>query len=413
MNGASRPLGDVLAGFKTPQVFWGQGCAEPTPLIDSFLDTVNAAHPAAVFAGVSFHPRLATPVDGLQVVSYGALGVLRRAAAKGALDVVPCNYSNLPRLFRERRLPGDIALVQLSPPDANGNCTLGIGVDYVADALIHASHVIGEINVQMPTTRGGPLVPLDRLDAYIETDRPLVEAPERAANQAEQAIAMHVAELVPDGATLQFGVGPVPSEVIRRLTSHRNLGVHSGQITDAVLDLVASGALTGAQKERDQGMIVTGTVIGSSALFDAVATLNVAFRPVSYTHSPAVLSHFRRLVSVNSAVEVDLSGQVNAEVRQGQYVGGVGGQLDFTRAASQNGELSIITLRATEAGVSTIVPQLTAAVVTSPRADVDAVVTEHGVAWLRGQTLRQRAHALVAIADPSVRDKLDQHARSI
>jgi len=409
----SQPLGDVFAAFDTPQVFWGQGCAEPTPLIDAFLDTVSSARPAAVFAGVSFHPRLGSPVDGLRVVSYGALGVLRRAAANGTLEVVPCNYSNLPRLFRERRLPGDVALVQLSPPDENGNCTLGIGVDYLADALTHARHVIGEINVQMPSTGGGPLVPLARLDAYIETDRPLVEAPERAANAAEQAIATHVAELIPDGATLQFGVGPVPSEVIRRLASHRNLGVHSGQITDAVLDLVASGALTGAHKERDQGVIVTGTAIGSAALIEAIPTLNVAFRSVSYTHSAAVLSQFRRLVAVNSAIEVDLTGQVNAEVRQGQYVGGVGGQLDFTRAASQNGELSIITLRATEAGMSTIVPQLTAAVVTSPRADVDAVVTEHGVAWLRGQTLRQRAFALAAIAEPSVRDNLHAHASTL
>lgn len=411
--GSRRELGDVLAAFPTPKVFWGQGCAEPTPLIDAFFDTVTANRRAEVFAGVSFHPRLATPIDGLRVVSYGALGVLRRTAAHGALDVVPCNYSDLPRLFRERRIPGDIALVQLSPPDNDGNCTLGIGVDYVADALPYARHVIGEINRQMPPTRGGPRVPLERLDAYIETDRPLVEAPERAANAAEQSIATYVAELIPDGATLQFGVGPIPSAVVRRLAAHRNLGVHTGQITDAVLDLLASGALTGVEKERDRGTIVTGTAIGSQALVDAIPTLDIAFRPVSYTHSSAVLRQFRRLVAVNSAVEVDLSGQVNAEVRQGRYVGGVGGQVDFSRAASQHGEVSIITLCASSAGASTIVPTLAAGVVTTPRADVDAVVTEHGVAWLRGLSFRQRAFALAAIAEPSARDMLFAHAETL
>lgn len=409
----NRPAEDVLHTALPRDVFWGQGCAEPTPLIDLLLETVTEQDPARVFVGVTFHQGLAAPPAGLQVLSYGALGVLRQTAAAGLLDIVPCNYSNLPRLFYERRIPGNVALVQLSKPDNNGNCTLGIGVDYVADALNHAQHVIGEINLQMPATSGGPLVALHRLDAYIETDRPLTQAPERPSNIVEQAIADHVAELIPNGATLQFGVGPVPSAVIRRLTAHRNLRIHSGLISDAVLDLVASGALTQSRKDDGAEQLVTGTAIGSRALMDAIPHLNVRFRAVSYTHAPAVLAQLHRLVSINSAVEVDVSGQVNAEIRNQQYVGGVGGQLDFTRAASQNGELSIITLRATEQGRSTIVPKLAAGVVTSPRQDVDAVVTEHGVAWLRGRSLRQRAHALTQIADPAARDTLQRHARTV
>lgn len=409
----NRTVEDVLHTALPRDVFWQQGCAEPTPLIDQLLETVSEQDPARVFAGLTFHPGLATPPPGLQVLSYGALGVLRQTSAAGMLDIVPCNYSNLPRLFQERRIPGNVALVQLSKPDNNGNCTLGIGVDYAADALAHASYVIGEINLQMPATSGGPMVSLDRLDAHIETDRPLTPAPERPANPVEQAIAEHVAELVPNGATLQFGVGPVPSAVIRRLTAHRNLGVHSGLISDAVLDLVEAGALIGSGKELDVGQIVTGTAIGSRALMEAIPHLNVRFRAVSYTHAPAVLAQLRRLVSINSAVEVDVTGQVNAEIRDQQYVGGVGGQLDFTRAASQNGELSIITLRATEQGRSTIVPKLAAGVVTSPRQDVDAVVTEHGVAWLRGRSLRQRVHALTQIADPGARDALERYARTL
>jgi len=406
---AAAKLADLFATLNANEVIWGQGLAEPTPLIDAFLDAITPTSNARVFAGVTFHPRLANPPTGVTVVSYGALGVLRSAWQHGLVDVVPCNYSSLPRLFAEGHLPCATALVQLSPPDSNGNCTLGVGVDYLADALGHARHIIGEINQQMPATTGGPTIALHSLDAYIETDRPLAVAPDRPANAAEQAIGRHVAGLIPDKATLQFGVGPVPSEVIRSLTSHRDLGVHSGLITDAVLDLVACGVLTGAYKERDAGVIVTGTAIGSATLVAAIAELDIAFRPVTYTHTPQTLSQFRRLVAINSAVDVDVSGQVNAEVRNGQHVGAVGGQLDFTRAAAQTGALSIITLKATNDGASTIHCQLPGGVVTSPRADVDAIVTEHGVAWLRGQTLRARAQALIAIADPVHRDMLTQN----
>jgi acyl-CoA hydrolase len=384
-------------------VWWSQASAEPTPLVHALLDQADDLGPVRAFCGLSWDERLTRHLpESVTLSSYGALGALRRLSR---LDIVPCHYSALPRLFAEGALPADVGFVQVSAPDADGTCSLGVGVDYIADALAHTPILIAEINRRMPATTGTPRIPLSRFAAVIETDRPLAEAPVRAADDVELAIARHVAELVEDGDTLQLGVGSLPTAVLDALAGHQDLGVHSGMISDGVLRLVEKGVVTGARKEIDRGVIVTGAALGSAELYDRLAELPVEFRPASYTHAPHVLARLGRFVSVNSAIEVDLTGQVGAEQRGGVHIGAVGGQVDFSRAAALTGARSIVTVRARTGEHSTIVRRLDGPVTTG-RSDVDHVVTEYGVAHLRGCDLTERARRLAAVAAPEFREDL-------
>ncbi|MBW0105230.1 acetyl-CoA hydrolase/transferase family protein [Pseudonocardia sp. KRD291] len=388
-------------------LWWGQAAAESGPLVDALLDQVTEIGPCRAFCGLTWNRRVTRELpEALSLTSYGALGDLRALSVEGRLDVVPVHYSGLPRLFAEGLLPRDVGLLQVSPPGPDGLCTVGIGADYTADALLHTRTLIAEINHRMPATRGTPGIPVERFAATIETDRPLVPAPEREPDAVDQAIAGHVCELVADGDTVQIGVGPLPTAILDGLTGHRDLGFHAGMATDAVLRLVETGALTGSRKEIDTGIVVTGTVIGSTALYQGLDRMPVEFRPAGYTHSPRVLSQLRTLVSINSAVEVDLTGQVGAEVRRGRYIGGIGGQADFSGAAARTGSRSVIALRSRSGDESTIVAALRGGVVTTARADVDVVVTEYGAAHLRGATPGQAAQRLIAIAAPESRDEL-------
>jgi acyl-CoA hydrolase len=390
-------------------VWWGQAAAEPRPLVDALILQSPRIGPIRTFTGLSWNDQLAITIpDRMSMVSYGGLGELRELSRSGRLDVVPCHYSALPRMFAERRLPCDVGLMQVSPPDKNGTCSLGIGVDYVADAMRHTPVLIAEINQRMPATVGTQRIPLDRFAATISTDRPLAEDPTRAPGATEERIAAHVAGLVDDGDTVQIGVGSLGAAVLDALAEHQDLGFHTGMVTDGLLRLVDKGVATGSRKEIDPGLIVAGTALGSAELYNRVPDLPARFLPTSYTHSPQVLSQLYSLVSVNFAVEVDLSGQVGAEVSRGVYVGAVGGQVDFTRAAALTGKRSIIALRATSGGQSTIKASLDGGVVTTARSDVDTVVTEYGVAHLRGCSLSERARRLVAIAAPKFRDQLNR-----
>lgn len=394
-------------------IWWSQTSAEPTPLVHALLDQIPEIGPVRAFVGLTFDRQLVTdPPAQLSVVSYGGLGQLRRLSADGRLEVVPCHYAALPRLFAEGRLPCDIGFVQVSPPDADGNCSLGVGVDYIADAIGHTPVLIAEINRRMPVTRDAPTVPLERFAAVLETDRALPEAPDREPSAAERAIAGHVAGLVADGDTIQIGVGTLPSAVLGALDTHRDLGLHSGLVSDGILRLIDTGVLTGARKEIDRGLHITGAALGTAALYDRLPELPVAFRPASYTHAPEVLGRLRTLVAINSAIEVDLTGQVGAERRGATYAGAVGGQVDFSRAAALTGAKSVIALRAEAGGVSSIKAELEFGSVTTARADVDYVVTEYGVAELRGCSLDERARRMISIAAPRYRERLESGART-
>ncbi|MCU1475732.1 MAG: putative 4-hydroxybutyrate CoA-transferase [Subtercola sp.] len=389
------------------RIWWSQASAEPTPLVHALLDQVSRIGAVSAFVGLSWDARLTRelPPD-LSISSYGALGELRALSKAGLLDIVPVNYSDLPALFASGTLPVDVGIVQVSAPDEDGYCSLGVGVDYVADAIGHTRVILAEINRRMPPTVGTPRIHLSRFAAVLETDRALAEAPVVEPSEVERAIGRHVASLIENGDTLQLGVGALPTAVLDELGGHADLGIHSGMISDGIAALIDSGAITGARKEIDTGLVVTGAALGSAAFYDRLPELPVQFSPASYTHSAATLSRLRSLVSINSAVEVDLTGQVNAEVRKGTYIGGIGGQSDFSRAASATGARSIIAMRSRSGSHSTITSAVTT--VTTSRADVDFVVTEHGVADLRGQNLRQRAARLTAIADPAFRDGLDR-----
>ncbi|WP_059021307.1 acetyl-CoA hydrolase/transferase C-terminal domain-containing protein [Mycobacterium sp. M26] len=395
-------------------VWWGQAAAEPRPLVDALITQNARIGPIRTFTGLSWNDQLAvTMPDRVSMVSYGGLGELRELSRTGRLEVVPCHYSALPRMFAEHHLPCDVGLVQVSPPDRNGRCSLGVGVDYVADAVPHTPVLIAEINAQMPATIGSDPIPLDRFTATISTDRPLPEDPSRDPDEVDRRIAERIAELVDDGDTVQLGVGSLGSAVLDSLAGHRDLGFHTGMITDGLMRLVDNGVATGGRKELDAGLIVVGTALGSAELYKRVTELPIRFLPTSYTHSPQILSQLASLVSINFAVEVDLSGQVGAEVSGGVYVGAVGGQVDFTRAAALTGKRSIIAVRSTFRGRSTIKPRLDGGIVTTARADVDVVVTEHGAAHLRGCSIGERARRLVTVAAPEFRDQLEKEINQL
>lgn len=390
-------------------IWWSQTSAEPTPLVDALLHQAPAIGDLRAFVGMTWNRRLVDDLPAeLTISSYGGLGTLRGLSARGRLEIIPCHFSSLPRLFATQAIPADVGLVQVSPPDADGFVTLGTGVDYTADAVQVTRTLIAEINRQMPATSGSPRLHLSRFAATVETDRPLLTAPTRSSSATEEAIARNVAELVEDGSTIQIGVGSLPSAILSALGGHRDLGLHSGMMTDAVVDLVRGGVMTGARKEIDPGLLVTGAALGSTELYAALPDLPVEFRPVSYTHAPAVLARLGSLVSVNAAIEIDLTGNVGAEYADSVLVGALGGQTDFARAASSSGRRSIIALRSTVRGASTIVATLLHGPVTTSRADVDCVVTEHGAAILTGCSLRERARRLVAIADPAHREELER-----
>ena len=367
----------------------GQCCGEPTPLLDALIDQAPAIGDIRVFAGMTFGSQLAKRVQGLEVTSYGALG---QTAKIPGLRIVPCHFSALPQLFARRVLPGDVAMIQVAPPDARGRCSLGVTVDYLADALPHARVVIAEINDRCPRTNGA-WIDRDRIDVAVETSRALVRAPPVAPGEREERIAAHVAELVSDGDSIQLGVGALPEAILGALTRHRDLGVHSGMISNAVLGLIDAGAVTNARKGRDAGQTVTGAALGDATLFAAVDERDdVRFAPVSYTHAPGVLAEIGPLCAINSAIEVDLTGQANAEAVNGRQIGAVGGQVDFLRAARAHGGRAILALPAER-----IVRSLAGPVTTS-RADVDWVVTENGARSLAGLSDAGRERALLEIA---------------
>jgi acyl-CoA hydrolase len=370
----------------------GQGCAEPVPLVDSLLDQVSTIGQLSAFVGITFGDRLAERASpAIRFVSYGALGGLR--ALRG-LEIVPCHFSALPRLFALGELPCDVALIQVAPPDGNGRCSFGVGADYLADAVEHARVVIAEVNDHCPVGAGA-WISWDKLDVAVATSRPLLEAPVVSPAETDLAIAGHVAELVDDGDTIQLGVGALPEAILAALRGHRRLGVHSGMISDGILDLIECGAITGEDKPVDTRLVVTGAALGTRRLFDALGQREeIVMRPVSYTHSPVSLARVGPICAINSALEVDLTGQANSESIGGRQLGAIGGQVDFLRAAAASGGKPIIALPA-----SRIVKRLHGPVSTSG-ADVDWVITEYGARSLSALSVRQRAEALLEIAGP-------------
>ncbi|GLX02879.1 acetyl-CoA hydrolase/transferase C-terminal domain-containing protein [Microtetraspora sp. NBRC 16547] len=397
---------------------WGQACAEPLTLTERLIEQRAAIGGFRCFLGVTASGTIRPEHgDHVSFLSYCGSGGNRALHRAGVLDILPCHYSTLPDLIESGTLPVDVALVQLPPADAAGRHSLGLADDYLSAAIDRARVVIAEVNDQVPWTYGTRTLTGADLDVIVYTSRPPAEILRSEPGDAERRVAGrvadHVADLIEDGATLQLGLGALPEAIVARLAGRRDLGVHSGLIGDAVADLMEAGVITGARKTFDRGRTVTGALMGTSRLFGyAHRNPAIELRDTRRTHDPEVLAAHDRFVAINSAIEVDLSGQVNAEVAAGSYVGAVGGAADFLRGAARSrGGLPIVALTSTAktstGTVSRIVAKLSGPVSTS-RADAGLIVTEYGVADLRGQPLEERRARMIAIAHPDHRPALEK-----
>jgi acyl-CoA hydrolase len=370
-------------------IIWGQACAEPQALVDALVSQRERLGGARVFLGSSYSAIVKPEhADHLRFSSYCGTGSNRALADAGVLEILPCPYSQLGALIRSRAIPCDVAMVQVSPPNGRGEYSLGLAVEYLAPALKAARAIIGEVNERIPWTHTEPLLHKNDFALLLQTSR----APaylEYRTGALENAIAAHASALIPDRAVLECGIGNLPNAVLGALTGRRALRVHSGLIPDAIADLAAAGALTGE--------IHGGALMGSQRLFDwAHENPMLRLRSSDYTHGPEALGRIERFVAVNSAVEVDLTGQVNGELARGSYVGAVGGALDFIRAANQSpGGVSMVVLPA-----SRIVEKLSGPV-SVPRSEAGIFVTERGAADLRGCTLAERERRMRKISGSS------------
>lgn len=341
-------------------------------------------------------------------------GNMRQAVANGQADFIPSFLSEVPLLFRRRILPIDVALIQVSPPDRHGYCSLGTSVDVSLAAVQSAQTVIAQINPNMPRTHGDGILHVDEIQFAVEVNDPLPEVELGEPSEIEMAIGRNCAGLIPNGSTLQMGIGAIPNAVLKALAGHKDLGVHTEMFSDGLIPLIESGVVNGKLKKVHPHKIVSSFVMGSRKLYDFIDdNPEIVMLDVAYVNDPAVIRRNPKVVAINSAIEVDLTGQVCADSIGPRIYSGVGGQMDFIRGASlsEGGKPIIALPSVTAKGESKITPFLKegAGVVTT-RANVHYVVTEHGVANLYGKTLRQRAAELIWIADPRHREELESAA---
>lgn len=397
--------------FRPGMEVYAPGCAGHSALFEAWLRQAPDCADGVRFSGV--------PIPTVNRFDYAALHArarqrviflsaeLRDSWLAGRVDYLPMTYSGTWQWLSETAR-FDLALLQVSPPDAQGNCSLGVACDFSPAAWPRSGRILAHVNPAMPRTRG-PSIPWDRIDAVVEQDTPLLESADPPADAVMDALAAQVAGLIPDHATLQLGLGKLQSALLRAVRGRRGLRIHSGMVSDGLLQLIEHGALA----EGDQA-VVAGVAIGTRALYDAVAA-RVCFRDVGHTHDHAVLRAIPQLMAVNSALSVDLLGQVNGEFLGDRQISGVGGLPDFLRGARLSaGGRGIIALPAcTASGRSRIVPTLPAGPVSVARVDADCIVTEHGVAELRHLGVHERARAIIAIADPGHREALEREWRAL
>jgi acyl-CoA hydrolase len=410
---------EAVSVIKSGQrVFIHSVAAAPRRLIEAMTARASELRVVEI---VSLHTEGAAPYAAPELAKSFRVNALfvgqnvRQAVEEGRADYLPVFLSEVPQLFRSGILPLDVALIHVSPPDRHGFCSLGVSVDVTRAAVQTARTVIAQVNPRMPRSHGDGLLHVDAIDYLVNVDEPIPEVPPRELNEIEVAIGHHCAELVDDGSTLQIGIGAIPQATLAALVDHHRLGVHTEMISDGVVDLVERGVITGEAKRIHPGKVVAGFAIGSKRLYDflddnpLVEMLDMAF-----INDAAVIRQNPKVTAINSAIEVDITGQVCADSIGDRQYSGVGGQMDFIRGAalSQGGKPIIALPSTTSSGESRIVSMLKpAAGVVTTRAHVHFVVTEHGIADLFGKNLRQRAAVLIAIAHPDHREALAAEAR--
>lgn len=414
------PEGAVSKVRSGQRVFIGSGAAEPQLLVKALADRgpelsdTQITHILTLGVAPYADPKLK---DGFR---HNALFIgpnVRDAVAEGRADFTPVFLSEVPRLFRRGKMPIDVALIQVSPPDEHGYCSYGVSVDVTKAGAESARHVVAEVNPNMPRTLGDSFIHVNNIHELVPSDQAILEAGAGKIDDVAQQIGQHIADLIQDGSTLQLGIGTIPDAVLSCLGEKKDLGIHSEMISDGVIDLVEKGVINGSKKNIHTGKLVSSFAIGTRRLYDFIDNNPMCeFHPSEFTNDPFRIAQNDRVVAINSALQVDLTGQVCADSLGTYFYSGIGGQVDFIRGASRSHQgRPIIALPSTAAGgkVSRIAPTLTpgAGVVTS-RGDVHYVVTEFGIADLHGKTIRERAMALIHIAHPDHREQLMEEARN-
>jgi 4-hydroxybutyrate CoA-transferase len=396
------------------RVVAAHACGSPEPLMAALaqrageLRNVEIVHMVSMGKSTYCQPEFA---DSFRHNSLFAGASTREAIRSGRADYTPCFFSEIPWLFRDKVLPVDVAMITVSPPDKAGNVSLGVSVDYTRQAALSAKCVIAEVTPGMPRTYGNAFLHVSQIDHFFISERPIIEMQPPAIGPLEQAIGAQVATLIKDGDCLQLGIGAIPDATLSFLKEKRDLGIHSEMISDGVMELVELGVITGHQKNLHNSKIIITFAMGTRKFYNWLDNNSmIECYPVDYTNDPSTIAKNDNMVSINSAISVDLLGQVAADTLGRNQFSGVGGQVDFVRGARRsNGGRSIIAMPATadKGKFSRIVLSLTEGqAVTTSRNDVDYVVTEYGIAHLRGKTVNQRADALIHIAEPKFRDEL-------
>ncbi len=405
------------------RIFIGTGCGEPQCLVRSLLQYVQA-HPKAFFDAeiLQVWNLGVTPYADEKfkdVFRYNAFFIgqnAREAVNRGQADYTPIFLSSVPDLFRTRRIPVDVALIQTSLPDAHGYVSLGISVDIVRAAMENASLVIAQLNSAMPRVHGETFVHLRDLDFIVPCDEPLLEFESRISDRIAERIGRHVARIIRDGDTIQVGYGSIPNAILSHLGHKKSLGVHTELLTDGIAELMRAGVIDNTRKDLNRGKTVAAFCMGKRETYEFINdNPAVEFRPVNYTNNPLTIARHRNMTAINSGLEIDLTGQATAESLGGYFFSGIGGQADFMRGATlAQGGKTILALQSTAGGesISRIVPSLSqGAGVTLTRGDVHYVVTEYGIAYLHGKNIRERAIDLIAIAHPKFRAWLIEEAK--
>lgn len=398
----------------------GHACSEPQTLTRAMseryqeLENVKVVHRVGQGRSLYVQPKMEGHFRHISL--FGGPST-RQAIAEGRADFIPRNISEIPELFTEGHIPLDVALVTVSPPDEHGFCSLGISIDYTLKAAKSAKTIIAQVNNHMPRTHGDSFLRVDEIAYFVPVDEPLIEIPRPEITEAEIAIGAYIADLIEDGSTLQLGIGAIPDAILSSLKGKRDLGIHTEMFSDGVMELVETGVINCSKKTLHPNKIVSTFIMGTKDLYEWVDdNAFIEMHSEDYVNDPNVIAQNYKMISINSALQVDVLGQVAADTLGPRQYSGVGGQVDFIRGVKRAGGKSIIAMRSTAARgkVSRIVPALyEGTAVTTTRTDVDYIVTEYGVAELNAKTNQQRLKALIAISHPDFREQIAEEANRL